>query len=205
HAVKLDAPAVQVKSVVRGEAKLANTEERRRRVELLLVREHAADGDVLARRGDVPTYGLLHAEHLLDFESTSRRKAERAHSGFDRPTSRIHESRRDLDGLRLRFEILDGRAHADGCFALVDLRRRDEGAEASDVNGLEHDELDLSIDAGTGVPARLVVVRVDVHGDDVLLAELDELARIDAERHVAIVPTTGLLAVHVNARHRHDA
>jgi len=63
------------------------------------------------------------------------------------------------------------------------------------MDGIRERERHLAIDAGARVPTRALAPRVDAHGQRVRLAELDVRRCVDAERHVAVVPLAGQLAV----------
>jgi len=73
------------------------------------------------------------------------------------------------------------------------------------VNGVIDRELHLAINAGAWIPARVVLARVDMHCDDIRAIWLDIVGRVDPERHVAVVPTAGALAIDIHRGHSHHA
>ena len=203
--VQLHAPAVEMETVVGRELERADAERRFGRVHELAGDKHACDGGVEPRRFDVPKLGFAQGDRRHARLRTIGRHGE------------AHPQLGDLFALRIEqrgFHFrLDGRGgvvfqrgfHPDRGRVAGDLGRRHECPPLRDMHGLVHDELHLAIDARARIPARVVLARVHVDGHDVGLPGLHEIRRVHAERHVAVIPAAGLLAVDIHRRHRHHA
>ena len=85
-----------------------------------------------------------------------------------------------------------------------DGRRTDEDGRRVGILGTVHGEADVAVDACAWVPAALVVARVGRDLDNVL-ALLQRLRDLDAEAHVAVVPSADIDAVHLHLRRGHYA
>ncbi|OQC28035.1 MAG: hypothetical protein BWX70_01994 [Verrucomicrobia bacterium ADurb.Bin070] len=74
-----------------------------------------------------------------------------------------------------------------------------------DVDGVAARQRDLAVDAGAGIPARMVLARVSPHGHSVGATEGDKRRGVDAEAQVAVIPAAGAPPVDEDLRTGHDA
>ena len=72
-----------------------------------------------------------------------------------------------------------------------------------DVHRVTDGQSDLAVYSGPGIPARAMFARVGFDRNHVRLSKLHKRSGVDAKRHVAIVPSSCQLAVHVDFGKRH--
>ena len=73
------------------------------------------------------------------------------------------------------------------------------------MNRLSYSHCYFAVDSRPGIPSRAVIASINIHRDYIVGAEFHKWGRIDAERHITIIPFAGQLPVDINLRKRHYA
>lgn len=203
-AVELYAAAVEVEAVVGREGEGADAEARGLGVGGR-ARLNADARLVKVRLSQIPQARACEREGVRQRHGRAGRHVEREGLFGGAPAAGRQQRDGDRGLHRLRGGVGDGRFDPHDGLRGAGLWRRDEGGFVRDVDGVATRQRDLAVDAGAGIPARMVLARVGPHGHGVGAAEGDKGRGVHAETQVAVIPAAGAPPVDEDLRTGHDA
>ena len=202
HATELGGLAIDEEATVGDDLDGADAEGGGVFIAELLAVVEARDGGVAHGGVDTPELGTGHLEVLVDLCGVELAGgADKLGYGVLLGIEKLGLET-DLCG---RDAIGDDETGADlnlGAMG-IDTRGGDAGAPGGDVKAGGDDEMDIAVEAGTGVPARGFVLVLEADGELVGLAGLEVWGGIDGEGAIAVGPIAGFVAVDVDAGMAH--